>query len=151
MLNVWEFRTPGALKRHTNIRWRVIFRLFLEGICSLHTQSLAKIEEIHAAPVRVKPSQRLKKTAGGNPGRTRVKNSDLPAGTTERFTKDVLPIVHDTAGALLPWDCPNDDQVIIMWNLIFGNEHPISEGVKDDLFPAVKSLVSSCIVSIHHL
>lgn len=139
-----EFRTPaGALNRPTNIRWRVFCRLCLDGGCSLHTQSLAKIEEIHAAPVRVKPSQRLKRSADGNAGRTRVKNSDLPAGTTDRFTRDVLPIVHDTTGALLPWECPDDDQVIEIWNLIFGNEHPISDGVKDDLFPAVKSLVCS--------
>ena len=106
-------------------------------------QSLTKIEDIHAAPVRVKPGQRLRKSADGYTVRTRVKNSDLPAGTTDRFTKDVLPIVHDTTGALLPWDCPNDDQIIEIWNLIFGNEHYIENGVRGDLFPAVKSLVGS--------
>jgi hypothetical protein len=113
--------------------------------CDHHTQSLARIEEIHAAPIRI-PGHSLKKSADG-PMRSRVTNSDLPAGTTDGFTKHILSIVHDTTSALLPWELSSDDTIIEIWNLIFGDDHPIASGTKDDLFPAVKSLVSILLIS----
>jgi hypothetical protein len=73
--------------------------------------------------------------------RVRVRNSDLPAGTTDRFAKDVLQIVHDTSGALLPWEFPTDEQIIEIWNLVFEDEYPILDGAKDELFPIIKGLV----------
>lgn len=122
----------------------------------MEMQSLAKIEEIHAPPLHFKAGQ--VKSSDHNTGRARIKNSHLPAGTTERFTKNVLPIALDTAGALAPWDHPDDQQIVDMWNLIFGSQddHPMVDGdVKGDLFIAVKGLVSFhlslnlCYV-IHH-
>ena len=107
-------------------------------------QSIAKVEEIHTAPSRLKRSET-------NMGRTRVKNSHLPFGTTDRFAKEVLPIAYDTTGALGPWECPDDNQIIIIWNLVFGSpaDHPIaSNDVKGDLFFAVKSLVRRVIYSL---
>jgi hypothetical protein len=76
-------------------------------------------------------------------GRNRVTNSDLPDGAWDRFAKDVLPLVHETSGALDPWEFPDDEYIIDAWNIIFNGEHPITGGAKDNLFIAVKSLVSS--------
>lgn len=78
--------------------------------------------------------------------RHRVKNSDLPHGTVNRFAKKVLPIALDTIGAEDPWGCIEDKEIIYIWNLVFGadgaNDHPIASGdVGSAVFLAVKSLV----------
>ena len=81
--------------------------------------------------------------------RARVNNSHLPAGTTQRFTKLVLPIALDTTGALDPWEYPDDKQILEMWNLIFGskNDHPLTDNnIKSELFATVKSL--ACFTSL---
>ena len=102
-------------------------------------QSLTRIEEIHAAPVRASlpPGRGSRKASDGV--RVRFKNSDLPSGTTERFTRDVLPLVYDAAGALPPWECPSDSDIVDIWNLVFKDDHPMT--MKDGFFPAVKGLV----------
>jgi hypothetical protein len=124
-----------------------------DGNRSPHIQSLTKIEDIHVAPQRPKPGLVNHKS-----GRTRIKNSHLPMGTTDRFTKNVLPIALDTVGALAPWDYPSDQQMVDMWNLIFGSpyDHPLVYGdIQGDVFVAVKGLVRICLglhwVVIHAL
>jgi hypothetical protein len=110
-------------------------------------QSITKVEEIHTTPLRSKLSRRT----DGNAGRSRVKNSDLPLGTADRFARKVLPIALDTTGALGPWECPDDEEIIIIWNLIFGspNEHPLTiNDVKGDLFLAVKCLVRYVLIHL---
>jgi len=107
----------------------------------MYLQSIAKIEEIHTVPPRLKYGQ-VKHT--NENARLRIKNSNLPLGTTERFTKNVLPIALDTVGALSPWEFPDDEQMIVVWNLVFGsqNDYPIADGeVNSDLFTAAKALV----------
>jgi hypothetical protein len=108
------------------------------------TQSLAKIEDIHVAPLRPKPGQ-----LNNNTGHARIRNAHLPVGTTDQFTKNVLPIALDTAGALSPWDVPDDQQMVDIWNLVFGapNDYPLvnSDG---DLFIAVKGLVRYWYLSL---
>jgi hypothetical protein len=107
-----------------------------------YLQSVAKIEEIHTVPPRLKYGQ--VKNTNENAVRLRIKNSNLPLGTTERFTKNVLPIALDTVGALAPWEFPDEQQMIDAWNLVFGsrNDHPIADGdVNSDLFTAAKGLV----------
>jgi len=114
-----------------------------DGNRSPHIQSLTKIEDIHVAPQRPKPGLVNPKS-----GRTRIKNSHLPMGTTDRFTKNVLPIALDTVGALAPWDYPSDQQIVDMWNLIFGSpyDHPLVYGdIQGDVFVAVKGLVRICL------
>ena len=114
-----------------------------DGNCIPHIQSLTKIEDIHVVPQRPKPGLVNYKS-----GRARIKNSHLPVGTTDRFTKNVLPIALDTVGALAPWDFPNDHQMVDMWNLIFGSSEDyalIYDDVKGDVFIAVKGLVRVCL------
>jgi hypothetical protein len=72
-------------------------------------------------------------------GCTQVTNSDLPAGMTDQFTKNVLSIIHDTSDALLPWDAPGNDLIIEIWNLVFENKYPIVDSVKDKFFPLSKA------------
>jgi hypothetical protein len=98
-------------------------------------QSLTRIKDIHAAPTKSGRSLRMD-------GRARVTNSDLPPGTADRFTKDLLPIVHDTAGALSPWESPSDEHIIEIWNLVFGDDHPIDSD-KDEHFATIRGLVCS--------
>ncbi|KAI0284154.1 hypothetical protein BC826DRAFT_973463 [Russula brevipes] len=126
------------------------YRSTPDGIHVPDIQSLAKIEVIHAGPPRLKPGQ---VNSANNNGRVRIKNSHLPVGTTERFTRKVLPIALDTVGALAPWDYPDDQQIIDIWNLVFGSwdDHPITGGdVKGDLFIAVKGLIKRGISTWLH-
>ena len=79
----------------------------------------------------------------------RVNNSHLPAGTTQHFTKLVLPIALDTTGALDPWEYPDDKQILEMWNLIFGlkDDHPFTNNnMKSELLTTMKSL--ACFTSL---
>lgn len=105
-------------------------------------QSITKVEDIHTSPLRTK---RRQKSEGGAT-RHRVKNSDLPHGTADRFAKKVLPIALDAIASEDPWGGLDDDDIIFVWNQIFGpdgeNDHPIANGdVNGALFLAVKSLV----------
>ncbi|KAF8488759.1 hypothetical protein F5888DRAFT_1893246 [Russula emetica] len=103
-------------------------------------QSLTKVNTIHTSPVRTKVSRQ----ADASTGRYRFKNSDLPPGTADRFAKEVLPLAFDTAGALGPWECLDDEHIITIWNLAFSSpdDHPIASGdVKGVVFLAVKGLV----------
>lgn len=114
---------------------------------STHPQSITRVEEIHTSPVRPRVSQRAASTG---PARHRAKNSDLPRGTTNRFVNSVLPLALETAGVLGPWECPHDDDIIDIWNQVFGspNDHPIASGdVKGELFLAVKGLVRCAVYS----
>ncbi|KAI0283465.1 hypothetical protein BC826DRAFT_973778 [Russula brevipes] len=108
--------------------------------------SLAKIEDIHVAPLGPKSGQ-----LNNNTGRTRIRNTHLPVGTTNRFTKNVLPIALDTAGALSPWDVPDDQQMVDIWNLVFGspNDYPLVDG-DGDLFITVKGLIKRGISTWLH-
>jgi len=52
-------------------------------------------------------------------------------------------MVYDTMGVLLPWVSLSDDEIVNMWNAVFGDsEHRIDVGDnKSNLFRVVKSLV----------
>jgi hypothetical protein len=52
-------------------------------------------------------------------------------------------MVYDTMGALLPWATLSDDEIVNMWNTVFGDsEHRINVGNKEsNLFHVAKSLV----------
>jgi hypothetical protein len=114
---------------------------FYAGITPIiHPKSIiTKIEDI-----RFPPSRRIDLT---NPPTNAQKvknilNSDLPAGTQNLFSKLVGPLVCETTGALEPWDTPDDKELIEIWNMVFGAEHPIEKGdVKCKLFVVVKTLV----------
>lgn len=103
------------------------------------------MDEIHTSPVRAKVRRRAGSTGSGH---HRVKNSDLPPGTTDLFASKVLPLALETAGVLDPWECPHDNDIIDIWNLVCGsqNGHRIAIGdVKGDLFLTVKSLVRRAV------
>jgi hypothetical protein len=110
-------------------------------------QSLTRVNTIHTSPLRTKASRR----ADASTGRYRFKNSDLPPGTADHFAKEVLPLAFDTAGALGPWECPDDEDIITIWNLVFSSpdNHSIASGdVKGAIFLAVKGLVSPVYYSL---
>ena len=70
-------------------------------------------------------------------------NADLPPGTVNKFNSFIVPMVYDTMGVLLPWATLSDDEVVNMWNAVFGDsEHRIDAGDNEsNLFRVVKSLV----------
>jgi hypothetical protein len=57
-----------------------------------------------------------------------ISYENLPQGTKHRFKRDVIPLALDTTGALKPWNTPSDEAIIEVWNLVFGDDHPINEG-----------------------
>lgn len=102
------------------------------------------VTEIHTAPKRTKVSQRADTSTGHTSNR--VRNADLPPNTTNGFAKEVLPLAYETAGVLGPWECPDDEEIICIWNMVFGSDHPIAGGdVKDGLFLTVKTLVRCAV------
>jgi hypothetical protein len=124
----------------------VCYRSILHNQCLNRPQSITKVDEIHTSPVRAKVSRRA---ASAGPGRHRVKNSDLPPGTTNLFVSKVLPLALETAGVLDPWESLHDEDIINIWNVVFGSPevyHPIASGdVTGDLFLAVKGLVCRAV------
>jgi hypothetical protein len=51
-------------------------------------------------------------------------------------------MAYESTGVLGPWEFPEDEEIIIIWNLIFGDDHPITSGdVNGELFLTVKTLV----------
>lgn len=119
------------------------------------TQSMTKVKDIHTTPLCVKHSSRRSNGSTrlgiGRSQASQARLSDLPPGTANHFSKKVLPLVFDAAGVLGPWECPNDNKIIVIWNLIFGspNDHPIaSSDVNGDLFLIVKYLVRCPLYSV---
>ncbi|KAF8470971.1 hypothetical protein DFH94DRAFT_696791 [Russula ochroleuca] len=120
-------------------------------------QSMTKVKDIHTTPLCVKHSSRRSNGSTrlgiGRSQASQARLSDLPPGTANHFSKKVLPLVFDAAGVLGPWECPNDNKIIVIWNLIFGspNDHPIaSSDVNGDLFLIVKHLIKGGILMWLH-
>ena len=51
-------------------------------------------------------------------------------------------------GALKPWSTPSDETIIEVWNLVFGDDHPIDDGdTKCRRFVVAKTLVGATFFS----
>ncbi|RDB14733.1 hypothetical protein Hypma_016566 [Hypsizygus marmoreus] len=99
-------------------------------------QSLAKIEELQPAPITPRIDLRQMK-----PG-DRFKHEHLPHETVQKFSKMVIPMAYDTAGALDPWDAPDDIELVELWNLGFKDTYPITvDHTQGSLFLVVKRLI----------
>jgi hypothetical protein len=73
-----------------------------------------------------------------------ISYENLPQGTKHRFKRDVIPLALDTTGTLKPWNTPSDEAIIEVWNLVFGDDHPINEGdIECFRFVIAKTLVSA--------
>ena len=99
-----------------------------------------KVETVHSAPIRIRHSAR---SSLNDTRRSRPTNADLPLGTVDKFNTFIVPMVYDTMGVLLPWVSLSDDEIVNMWNAVFGDsEHRIDVGDNEsNLFRVVKSLV----------
>ncbi|KAI0284150.1 hypothetical protein BC826DRAFT_973461 [Russula brevipes] len=109
------------------------YRSTPDGIHVPDIQSLAKIEVIHAGPSPQAWPIKFRQQQWASP------NQELSPSYT--------------VGALAPWDYPDDQQIIDIWNLVFGSwdDHPITSGdVKGDLFIAVKGLIKRGISTWLH-
>lgn len=60
-----------------------------------------------------------------------------------KFTNLVIPLACDSAGTLNTWTVLDFKEIVNVWNLVFGNEYPISNIKADDgsLEEVVKHLV----------
>ena len=98
-----------------------------------------KVEDLHSVPAR---SKRSAKGSNSDNRRSRPTNADLPTGTVDPFYSTVVPLIYDTMGVLSPWDSLPDEEVVAMWNLVFGGTNPLTPGnTKDHMFIIIKSLV----------
>lgn len=104
-------------------------------------QSITKIQEIHSTP-----SPRALTNNKSN--KKEISYENLPQGTKNRFKKNIIPLALDTTGALKPWSTPSDEAIIEVWNLVFGDEHPIDEGdIECRRFVVAKTLVGATFFS----
>ena len=101
----------------------------------LFPQSITKIQEIHSTP-----SPRALTNNKSN--KKEISYENLPQGTKNQFKKNIIPLALDTTGILKPWSTPSDEAIIEVWNLVFGDEHPIDEGdIECHRFVVAKTLV----------
>jgi hypothetical protein len=142
-----QMKTSALARRRSwpiNTRYVYYFNFLRANQCLNHPQSITRVDEIHTSPSRFKVGRRTDASTGT--GRHRLKNSDLPAGTADRFAKEVIPLAFEVAGVLDPWDTIINDDIIDNWNLVFNDDHPIASGdYTGDVFLAVRSLVR-CLV-----
>lgn len=68
---------------------------------------------------------------------------DLPRDTKSVFKTKMIPLVLDTTGALKPWVTPDDDTILLIWNLVYnGTEHRMDgSDVDKKTFNVAKTLV----------
>ncbi|KAI0251374.1 hypothetical protein BJV78DRAFT_1282636 [Lactifluus subvellereus] len=103
--------------------------------------------EIHSTP-----SSRIDRlTMNKSHKKKELSYDSLPQGTKFRFKSKLIPLALDTTGALKPWNTPNDDTIIEVWNLVFGVDYPIDEGDTECYnFIVAKTLIRRAISSWLH-
>ncbi|KAF8231591.1 hypothetical protein L208DRAFT_1378060 [Tricholoma matsutake] len=114
----------------------------------IYLLSVAKIKDVHSAPLKhidlTNPPTSVRKIKT-------ISNANLPDGTQHLFTKVVGLITCKTTGALEPWETPDYDELIEIWNLVFGNDHPIRNGnFKCEVFITAKTLMKHSILAWLH-
>lgn len=99
-------------------------------------QSITQIKEVYrdSTPSRVFNPEKKRKY---------VTYDDLPRNTKSLFKTKMIPLVLDTTGALKPWVTPDDDTILLIWNLVYnGTEHRMDgSDVDKRTFNVAKTLV----------
>ncbi|KAI9434934.1 hypothetical protein H4582DRAFT_2080175 [Lactarius indigo] len=109
-------------------------------------KSITKVREIHLAP-----SLHSDLVVNKSHKKKEISYENLPQGTKNRFKRKLIPLALDTTGALKPWNTPGDDTIVEVWNIVFGEDHPIDDGDTECYrFVVAKTLVKRAISSWLH-
>ena len=93
------------------------------------------------------PTRTLKEAHGGS---NKWALRHLPAGTADRFSSEVVPLVCKKAGALDPWDNLTIQQVQDIIDKVYGVESykVVEEGVWFGLVSVFDHIQISCLISL---